>query len=59
MADAGSEAALDGEPPPPAEEDEPPAVVGESVEPVSVPEPVSPFAAEALRGLAAAADACS
>jgi hypothetical protein len=62
MADAGLEAALDGEPPPPPEEDEPlealPVAV-ESVEPVSVPEPVSPLAAEALRGLAAAADACS
>jgi hypothetical protein len=59
MPDAGFEAVLDGEPPPPAEEDELPAVEAELVEPVSVLEPVSPLAAEALRGLAADADACS
>ena len=59
MPDAGFEAALDGEPPPPAEDDEPPAVEAELLEPVSVVELVSPLDAEALRGLAAAADACS
>src|SRR5689334_11995443 len=59
MADAGLEAALDGEPPPPPEEDEPLVVAPEPLAPVSVLEPVSPLAADALRGLAAAADACS
>ena len=59
MPDAGSEVGLDGEPPPPPEEDEPPALAAEPLEPVSVVEPVSPLEADALRGLAADADACS
>ena len=59
MPAAGLEAPLDGEPPPPPEEGEPLVVAAEPVEPVSVPEPVSPLAADALRGLAADAEACS
>ncbi|MGZ4259544.1 MAG: hypothetical protein ACXVR0_04390 [Solirubrobacteraceae bacterium] len=62
MPAAGFEAAPDGEPPPPPEDDEEFDVLGveaESLEPVSALEPVSLLAAAALRGLAAAADACS
>jgi hypothetical protein len=61
MPAAGFEAALDGEPPPPPGGEELELLAEEAgpLDPVSVLEPVSLLAAEALRGLAAAADACS
>jgi hypothetical protein len=58
---AGLETACGGDPPPPPDGEELEVLAEEAgpLAPVSVPEPVSLLAAEALRGLAAAADACS